>query len=118
MKSGFLAAATAALLAFTPSAAFGQNIDSDPASDADCVIALMLLGESAEGDEIEDAIFAMTMYYYGRLGGEGSASASYLASRVGRFVDDETLYLTEAQACANDFEDEAKAFDELAKIFE
>ena len=78
----------------------------------------MLLGETAKGSSAEDAIFAMTMYYYGRLGGEGSANAPYLASRVGRFVDDENLYIKESENCANDFEAEVSEFDELAKIFE
>ena len=36
----------------------------------------------------------------------------------GRFVDDETLYITESEECANDFETEVNKFDELAKIFE
>ena len=118
MKSVFWATAAAASLVLAASSASGRSIESDPAADADCVIALMLLGESAEGSSAEDAIFAMTMYYYGRLGGEGNANASYLASRVGRFVDDETLYITESEECANDFETEVSKFDELAKIFE
>jgi hypothetical protein len=117
MKKRIIAACCAACLLSAPMAYASESIDSDPAKDADCLIALLTLADQAD-DKDEDSIFAMAMYYFGRLGGEGKADAAYLLSRMGRFTDDENLYLAEAESCVSDFETEAKKFDELSKIME
>ena len=117
MKKAIIAALAGASLAFGTAAEAARSIDSDPAADADCLIALLALSDDAEGED-EDAILTMAMYYFGRLGGEGKANTTFLLSRMGRFADDATLYLTESQQCATDFETEAKKFDELSKALE
>ncbi|GAB5488536.1 MAG: hypothetical protein Pars2KO_21060 [Parasphingorhabdus sp.] len=117
MKKSLIAALGAIALLSTPMAFASESIDSDPSADADCIIALLTLSDQADGDD-EDAIITMAMYYFGRLGGEGQANASYLLSRMGRFADDESLYLTEAESCISDFETEGEKFAELAKLLE
>lgn len=117
MKKRLVAALCAASLLCTPAAFASESIDSDPSADADCLIALLALSDQADGED-EDAILAMAMYYFGRLGGEGQANSAFLLSRMGRFADNETLFLTEAESCVADFETESKKFDELSELLD
>lgn len=117
MKKRFIAACCAVSLLSAPIAHAGESIDSDPSADADCLISLLALSDQADGED-EDAILAIAMYYFGRLGGEGQANSAFLLSRMGRFSDNETLFLTEAESCIADFETESKKFDELSKLLE
>lgn len=114
MKKLFYGAIAASALMFGPSAAANESVVSDPAADADCLISLILLTDDAD-EEDEDAIFSIAMYYFGRLGGEGYANKDFIVSRMGRFFDDENLYLSNSQVCATDFELESRKFDELGK---
>lgn len=117
MNGLFYGALAAATMTAGSMAAANDPVVSDPGADADCLISLILLMEAADKAD-EDAIFTIAMYYFGRLGGEGRADKTFLMSRMGRFFDDENLYLTESQACATDFETEGKKFEELAKALE
>lgn len=117
MKKRLVAVLCSASLVFAPTAYASESIDSDPSADADCLISLLALSDQADGED-EDAILAMAMYYFGRLGGEGQANSSFLLSRMGRFADDETLFLTEAESCITDFETESKKFDELSELLD
>lgn len=110
-----LISASLALSSLTPANA---QIVSDPAADADCVVALLILLDQPEVKDDEDGIIAIAMYYFGRLGGEGKATESYLISRMGQFADDENFYLEEAENCITDFEGEAKKFENMGKILE
>ena len=86
------------------------EMQQDPQTDADCVIALSMLADQAEEAE-GDAILTIAMYYFGRLGGGGKATTDFLVSRVDAFETDEALFLTEAEKCATDFQGET---DKLA----
>lgn len=112
---GGLVTASLALAATTPAKA---QIVSDPAADADCVLALLTLLDQPEIKGDEDGIITIAMYYFGRLGGEGKATEGYLISRMGQFADDENLYLEEADNCVTDFETEAKKFENMGKILD
>lgn len=117
MKKRLLAACTGLSLFLAPAAYAAESIDSDPASDADCLIALLALSEEADSSD-QDAVLTMAIYYFGRLGGEGQANSAFIISRMGRFADDETLILTEAESCITDFETESNKFDELSKLLD
>lgn len=62
---GGLVTASLALAATTPAKA---QIVSDPAADADCVLALLTLLDQPEIKGDEDGIITIAMYYFGRLG--------------------------------------------------
>jgi len=117
MRKAIISAVIAASLLIGTGAHAAESIVSDPSSDADCLVALLALADQADKED-EDAIFTMAIYYFGRLGGEGKADTAFLVSRMGRFADDESLFLTEAESCIADFEKEAKKFDELSKLLE
>ncbi len=117
MRKTVFAALAAVSLTIAPMAHASESIVSDPSSDADCLVALLVLADQAEKED-EDALFTVAIYYFGRLGGEGKANSAFLLSRMGRFADDESLFLTEAESCITDFETESKKFDELSKLLE
>ena len=117
MRNLIYGAVAASSLAFGSMAAANDTVVSDPGADADCLISLILLMDDAEETE-EDSIFAIAMYYFGRLGGEGQANSDFIMSRMDRFAADENLYLTESRTCAVDFEREGGKFEELAKALQ
>ena len=117
MRGWIYGAVAAATMAIGPMAEANGPVVSDPGADADCLISLIMLMDAADEPD-DDAIFSIAMYYFGRLGGEGYANKTFMMSRMGRFFDDENLYLATSQACATDFETEAKKFEELSKALE
>ncbi|MGB5724800.1 MAG: hypothetical protein WBM39_10325 [Parasphingorhabdus sp.] len=117
MKNLFYGAIAASAFMFGPAVEANESVVTDPTADADCLISLVLLMDAAEKED-EDSIFAIALYYFGRLGGAGYADTDFIASRMGRFYDDENLYLAKSQDCASNFERESRKFDELAKAVE
>ena len=108
LSSGFIAAA----LAFASAAPAHAALQSDPESDADCTISLMLL--MAQAEEADQAgLFSVAIYHFGRLGGEGKANKEFLLSRMDRFVDDQEFFLEKSQQCAADFEAESNTLAEF-----
>ncbi|AMO71148.1 hypothetical protein [Sphingorhabdus sp. M41] len=109
LSSGLIAASFA-LASATPASA---EMSSDPASDADCVVSLMMLTEQADNASDKDAIATMALYYFGRLGGEGQANAGYLSSRMNRFAAEPEYYLAKSEQCATDFEGETQTLEQF-----
>jgi hypothetical protein len=114
MKNFFYGGLIAASLVFASATPAKAELQSDPERDADCTISLMLLMAQVEeaGGE-QDPIFTITMYYFGRLGGEWRANEAYLTSRMDRFVAEPEFYLEKSQQCATDFEAEAETLGEF-----
>mgnify|MGYP003145239445 CR=1 FL=1 len=117
MRSLIYGVVAAATMATGAMAEANDRVVSDPGADADCLISLMLLMEAADESD-EDSLFTIAMYYFGRLGGEGYANKTFLMSRIGRFFDDENLYLTESETCATDFATEGNKLGELFEALE
>ncbi|WP_417623099.1 hypothetical protein [Parasphingorhabdus sp.] len=112
MKNFWRSCLVATVLALASAGPAHAAMSRDAGSDADCTISLMMLTEQAEASD-KDAIATMALYYFGRLGGEGQANATYLSSRMDRFAAEPEFYLAKSQQCTTDFEAETLILEQL-----